>query len=127
MGKSLGDSFQPVFCPLIDRSSLMSLTQESCKCPVRANLQHRVGVPQFSQQLALQCFHLLGFGIFDVIVAEQMQAAMDNQMRPVRVEGLALFRCLALDHRHADDRSPSSGMSRNSSGTSAGNDSTLVA
>ena len=55
-----------------------------------------IGVAQFSEQLAFQFFHLLGFVIFQMIVAEQVQAAMDDQMRPVRLGGLALLGGFAL-------------------------------
>ncbi|MCY1456060.1 hypothetical protein D9M71_732550 [compost metagenome] len=57
---------------------------------------------QFSKQFPLQLFHFFRFCVFDMVVAEQMQAAVDDQVRPVRRQRLGLLRRLAGDHRGAD-------------------------
>ncbi|MNN33252.1 hypothetical protein D3C81_1470040 [compost metagenome] len=57
---------------------------------------------QFSQQFSFQCFHFLGLIVVDVVVAQQVQATVDDQVRPVGVERLALFGGFALDHGDAD-------------------------
>src|SRR5690606_27161993 len=90
------------FCPLIDRSSLMSLTRRSFGCPWGLVFGIGVGMTQFGQRLAFESFHLVGFGIIDVVIAQQVQAAVDDQVRPVRLQGLALFGGLACHHGYAD-------------------------
>ena len=57
----------------------------------------RVGVAQFGEQVLFQAFHLFGFSVVDMVVAEQVQAAVDHQVGPVRLQALALFGGLALD------------------------------
>ncbi len=57
---------------------------------------------QFRQQFTFQCFHFFRFGVVDVVVAEQVQAAVDHQVGPVGLQRLALFQGFAGDHRGAD-------------------------
>ena len=59
--------------------------------PVRAR------VVQSGQDARLQRFHLRCLVGVDVIVAEQVQGAVNQHVGPVRLQGLVLFGCFA-DH-----------------------------
>jgi hypothetical protein len=66
-----------------------------------------------------------------MVVAEQVQHAVDDHVRPVGDRRLALLGGLALDHRGADDqiaeqRADRPGSASMPGGSRTGNDSTLV-
>ena len=46
----------------------------------------RVRVTQFGKQRSFQCFHLFGLIVFDVVVAQQVQATVDDQVGPVGLD-----------------------------------------
>src|SRR5690606_35005472 len=86
------------FCPVLDRSSFMGCYSSLF------NFKVGIGDAQFGQQLAFQCFHGLGFVLFNVVMTQQMQAAMDDHMGPVCLRRLALLGGFPVDHGHADDQ-----------------------
>ncbi len=57
---------------------------------------------QSGQNANFQGFHAPGLGGRCVIVAEQMQYAVDGQVRPVLARALALFGGFAGDNRRAN-------------------------
>lgn len=57
---------------------------------------------QLCKQRSFQCFHFFGFIVIYMVVTKQMQAAVNDQMRPVGLYFLALFRRFALHHCYAD-------------------------
>ena len=61
---------------------------------------------QFCKQRSFQRFHFFGFVVIYMVVAQQMQAAVNHQMGPVGLKFLALFSRFALDHRNADHQVP---------------------
>ncbi|MNR10673.1 hypothetical protein D3C85_1269360 [compost metagenome] len=57
---------------------------------------------QFGKQRSFQGFHFFGLIIVDVVVAQQVQATVDHQVRPMGLQRLALFGRFALDHLDAN-------------------------
>src|SRR3989338_4499888 len=90
------------FCPLLDRSSLMRVYSVSLARWWSFVVGVGVGMTQLGEQLLFQAFHFEGFGFVHMVIAEQVQAAVDDQMSPVGVQGLALFGRFAGDHCDAD-------------------------
>lgn len=64
----------------------------------------RVLIAQSKHYLCFKAFHLFRFVVFDMIVAQQMQATVHHHMRPVRLQRLTLLAGFLLYHLTADDQ-----------------------
>ena len=62
----------------------------------------RIAYAQSRQNRALQGFHALGIAIGFVVVAEQVQDAVDGHVRKVVAHRFALIECFARDDRRTE-------------------------